>query len=235
MKEYSYKVVGVTFEGRQDKIRRLFDEVLEDPYADTEFEAELRPYTYEGRPALAVDVAGVNIGNIASADVEAVSEISRRAGACWVEFALNGVGLEYVRHARETLRDRRDADPFDVDEAEDLLEEIRDAEEKIYSAMIHLVVYDQQPDPAPGPIQYEQTRRQDGPHPDARPFSPDPPKAARPGKGFRIARTVFAVLAVLDLIGVIAMQDASAIYTIFVWAVPAVLFHFLAKRKEKGK
>lgn len=79
---------------------------------------------------------------------------------------------------------------------------------------------------------------------DAEAAAPDPidysamgqaPKSARPGKGLRIARNIFAVLAALDLIGVISMQDASTVYTIFVWAIPAVLFHFLAKRKEKGK
>lgn len=235
MKEYSYKVVGVTFQGRQDVLKRIFDEILMDPEADTDPEAVIRPYDYEGHTALAVDVAGENIGVVASGDTPAVSAIMKRAGACWVELAHNGRSLDEVRDAREILADRRSADPLDVADAEELLEDLREADETIYSATLHLVDYGQQAEAAPGPIQYEQTRRQNGPRPDARPFSPDPPKAGRPGKGFRIARTIFAVLAVLDLIGVIAMQDASAIYTIFVWAVPAVLFHILAKRREKGK
>lgn len=230
MQEYVYKVVGVTFQGRQDVLKRIFDEILADPEADTDPEAVIRPYDYEGHTALAVDVAGENIGVVASGDTPAVSAIMKRAGACWVELAHNGRSLDEVRDAREILVDRRSADPLDVADAEELLEDLREAEETIYSATLHLVDYGQQAEAAPGPIQYEQAPRSD-----ARPYTPDPPKAGRPGKGLRIARTIFAVLAVLDLIGVIAMQDASAIYTIFVWAAPAVLFHFLAKRKEKGK
>lgn len=67
-KNYPFKVAGVSFGNRQQTLKVLYD-------TGADFEVELRPYEYEGSPALAVLFDGFEVGSIRESDVEAVSDI----------------------------------------------------------------------------------------------------------------------------------------------------------------
>ena len=68
MKDYTYKVVGVTFEGRQDVLKALYDAARSGPEKKTEFDVVLREDNSRGGVALAVDIGGKHVGFIGKED-----------------------------------------------------------------------------------------------------------------------------------------------------------------------
>ena len=140
MKEYTYKVVGVTFQGRQEHIKSLFDAEVREEFPP--LEVALEGYEYEGEPALRVIVDGKEVGNIAADQVDDVVEIASKADSAIVELKLNGYTAEYIRLCKETIRDR-DADEWDKEESRQILEEIKD--EPIYSAAITFYIEEARP------------------------------------------------------------------------------------------
>jgi hypothetical protein len=150
IKDYTYKVVGVTFKApdktsRQRSLKKLFDKTLQGIKADIFnsydpcYDVELLPYEYNGNPALYVIVEGLNIGNIPADAVADVSDIlAKKDPAVEVEVLLNN-------HTPDMYFEMLD----DKDEYEDELDEIK--EDPLYSAVVHLYVDDGQPAPDPEP------------------------------------------------------------------------------------
>ncbi len=180
MKEYSYKVVGVTFDARdgssrQANLREIFNEDLKEglgPHKVT-FEG----YEFEGAGALAVRLDGKEVGNIAADKVQEVAEIAQRAKACDVTLSLNGQELEELVDFYEAYKTRKEdlkaglITEFDVLDMEEELEELRSSEQ-IYSAVIHLIVPEEQdqmaadvtaPDPVPEEAKEGAAKKQQSP------------------------------------------------------------------------
>jgi hypothetical protein len=141
IKDYTYKVVGVTFRGRQKNLKSLFNKTVQGIKVDIFnsydpcYEVELLPYEYNGNPALYVIVEGLNIGNIPADAVADVSDIlAKKDPAVEVEVLLNNHTPDMYF---EMLGDK--------DEYEDELDEIK--EDPLYSAVVHLYVDDGQPAP----------------------------------------------------------------------------------------
>lgn len=141
IKDYTYKVVGVTFRGRQKNLKSLFNKTVQGIKADIFnsydpcYDVELLPYEYNGNPALYVIVEGLNIGNIPADAVAAVSDIlAKKDPALEVEVLLNN-------HTPDMYFDMLG----DKDEYEDELDEIK--EDPIYSAVVHMYIDDGQPAP----------------------------------------------------------------------------------------
>lgn len=106
--EYTCKLVGVTFEGRQDALREIFETEMESdsPRLDIPAEVEIREYEDGERfgHALYCDVDGVNIGTVGHDDRYEVQAIAKRTHQCTIEPTLNGVTL------REALQAEREND-----------------------------------------------------------------------------------------------------------------------------
>lgn len=101
--EYTCKLVGVTFEGRQDALREIFETEMESdsPRLDIPAEVEIREYDdgeHAGR-ALYCDVDGVNIGTVGHDDRYEVQAIAKRKHQCTIEPTLNGVTLRQALQA----------------------------------------------------------------------------------------------------------------------------------------
>lgn len=146
-KNYTYKIVGVTFENdngtdRQQLLKKIYNravkELKADPWLDVDYDVSFRSYEFEGSPALAVLVDGYEIGNIAADSVNDVSEIlANKDPYVDIEIRLNNnTPEEYI----EMMSDKR------MWYSE--LAEIEDA--PIYSGVLNLI-FDEQPAPAPEP------------------------------------------------------------------------------------
>lgn len=148
-KRYPYKVVGVTFDdfngkSRQAHLKKLFDEEVE--LENDAHEIRIEDYTFEGSPALAVYLDDLNVGVIASGDIDAVSDLRDKADLIEAKIELNGHDWEDYRNVTELYRDRRQLvkdgtlSEMDVDELKDQLGEIK--EDPIYSCILFFWVYD---------------------------------------------------------------------------------------------
>lgn len=146
-KNYTYKIVGVTFENdngtdRQQLLKKIYNravkELKADPWLDVDYEVSFRSYQFEGSPALAVLVDGFEIGNIAADSVTDVSEIlANKNPFVDVEIRLNNcLPEDYI----EMMSDKRSWSSE--------LAEIEDT--PVYSGILNLIV-DERPAPAPEP------------------------------------------------------------------------------------
>ena len=151
MKEYTYKVVGVTFPARdgsdrQESIKELFNEEVETESYLRSHNIKFEGYDYKGDDALAVFVDGKEIGNIAADKVKEVAEIAQRANNCKVIFSINGHDVddyEYIVDRHLHKKDWKETDPyFDAEEADEeynaLMEELK--ENTIYSAKLKFTI-----------------------------------------------------------------------------------------------
>lgn len=157
MKNYSYKVVGVTFPARdgsdrQKNLSELFRQVLqtESYFRHGMHNVRFEGYDYQGAEALAVIVNDKEIGNIAANEVRDVAEIAQKAYKCEVRFGVNGKDIEQVeeiidRHSHQ--KDYLEIDPFfDAEQAEEdynaFMEEMKT--EQIYSAVLVFSIMEQE-------------------------------------------------------------------------------------------
>jgi len=151
MKQYNYKVVGVTFPARdgsdrQTTLKELFNEEVETESYLRSHNIKFEGYDYKGDDALAVFVDGKEIGNIAADKVQEVAEIAQKAKNCKVKLAVNGRDVdeyEYIVDRHKNKRDWKESDPyFDAEEADeeykDLMAELK--EETIYSAVLQFFI-----------------------------------------------------------------------------------------------
>lgn len=152
MKQYNYKVVGVTFPARdgterQNSLKELFYDALEtEDYLRDSNDIRFEGYDYKGDDALAVFVNDKEIGNIAADKVQEVAEIAQKASRCTVTFAVNGHDVEdydYIVDRHKNKKDWKESDSFfDPEEADEeyeaLMEEIK--ENAIYSAVLHFFI-----------------------------------------------------------------------------------------------
>lgn len=141
-KLYTYKVVGVTFRDRQKNLKSLFNasvrELKQDEWLSVSYDVELRPYEYEGEPAIAVYLDDKEVGNVAADKVADVLDMLKKEPTFDAEIKLNNnTPEEYV----EMLSDK--------DLYEDELDEIK--EDPIYSATIDIYYDDGEPDPVRAP------------------------------------------------------------------------------------
>lgn len=101
--EYTCKLVGVTFEGRQETLREIFEAELasDSPRLDIPAEVEVRPYEDGDKFGFALycDVNGVNIGTVSRDDRYEVQAIAKRKHQCTIEPTLNGVTLRQALQA----------------------------------------------------------------------------------------------------------------------------------------
>jgi hypothetical protein len=135
---YEFKVVGVTFGKRQKNLAKLFNRSRKDGFED--YELEIRPYEYNGEPALSVLLDDLDVGNVAADQVETVQDMLAKCEHIDAEIRVNNYTID-------DLNDLQYADPFT---REEIKEDI--AGEKIYSAKLLLYKADKRkPQPAPEP------------------------------------------------------------------------------------
>ena len=101
IKDYTYKVVGVTFRGRQKNLKSLFNasvrELKQDEWLSVSYDVELRPYEYKGEPAIAVYFDEKEVGNVAADKVADVLDMLRKEPSFDAEIRLNNnTPEEYV-------------------------------------------------------------------------------------------------------------------------------------------
>lgn len=155
MKQYNYKVVGVTFPARdgserQDNLKELFNEELETESFLRNHDIKLEGYEFNGEDALAVFVDNKEIGNIPANKVQEVAEIAQRATSCKITLAVNGHDLEdyeYIVDQYKNKKDWKETDPyFDAEEAtekyNELMSELK--ENTIYSAVLHFIIKEEE-------------------------------------------------------------------------------------------
>ena len=152
MKQYNYKVVGVTFpardgSSRQKSLRELWNEDVE---LDNSFhEVKLEGYEFEGEDALAVLLDGKEVGNIPADKVQDVAEIGQKADACEVTLTLNGRDFEDAQDIIDTYKDRKQLvkdgviHELDLDRVEEDYHELMSGE-KIYGAVLHFQIMTQE-------------------------------------------------------------------------------------------
>ena len=157
MKQYNYKVVGVTFPARdgsdrQESLKDLFHEELETETYLRSHDIKFEGYDFQGSDALAVFVDGKEIGNIAADKVQEVVEIAQKASGCTVTLALNGHDLEDYEMIVDQYKNRKEwkeSDPFfDDEEAKENYDELMQSikEEAIYSAVLHFHIKEESDD-----------------------------------------------------------------------------------------
>lgn len=148
MKQYNYKVVGVTFPARDGSSRQksLRDFWNEDVTLDNSFhEVKLEGYEYEGEDALAVFLDGKEVGNIPADKVQDVAEIGQKADACEVTLTLNGRDFEDAKTIIEFYKERNQLvkdgviHELDLDRVEEEYHELMSGD-KIYGAVLHFQI-----------------------------------------------------------------------------------------------
>lgn len=152
MKQYNYKVVGVTFpardgSSRQKSLRDLWNEDVE---LDNSFhEVKLEGYEFEGADALAVLLDGKEVGNIPADKVQDVAEIGQKADACEVTLTLNGRDFEDAKTIIEFYKERHQLvkdgviHELDLDRVEEEYHELMSGE-KVYGAVLHFRIMTQE-------------------------------------------------------------------------------------------
>lgn len=158
MKVYEYKVVGVTFDGkngdRQKVLKRLFNAAAKDEFED--YELDFKEYEYEGAPALLVLLDDLDAGNIAADKVKEVKEINEKSDQTVVELSVNGMTFDEYMDLKENWRTRKQdlkdgiIDEYDIEDMETQLEEIKN--DPIYSATITFYIKEPEDDIPPEPI-----------------------------------------------------------------------------------
>ena len=148
MKQYNYKVVGVTFpardgSSRQKGLRELWNEDVE---LDNSFhEVKLEGYEFEGADALAVLLDGKEVGNIPADKVQDVAEIGQKADACEVTLTLNGRDFEDAKTIIEFYKERKQLvkdgviHELDLDRVEEEYHALMSGD-KIYGAVLHFQI-----------------------------------------------------------------------------------------------
>lgn len=151
MKEYSYKVVGVTFDARdgssrQETLKELFNEEVETESFLRGHNVKFEGYDFNGEDALAVFVDDKEIGNISANKVQEVAEIAQKASKCDVTFSVNGHDVDdynYIVDRHVNKKEWAKDDPFfDSEEADEEYKKLNDGinENAIYSAVLHFYV-----------------------------------------------------------------------------------------------
>lgn len=148
MKQYNYKVVGVTFKSRdgsdrQKTLRELFKEDME--LDNTFHTVKLEGYEFEGDDALAVLLDDREVGNIPADKVQEVAEIGQKADNCTVTLTLNGRDWQDAKDIIEMYHDRNEMVKegiwmdSDVDRAEDAYNDLMSGNQ-IYGAVLHFQI-----------------------------------------------------------------------------------------------
>ena len=171
MKQYNYKVVGVTFPARdgsdrQTTLETIFKEDLEVEGFLRGHDIKFEGYDFQGKDALAVFVDGKEIGNIAAEKVNEVAEIAQKASKCTITLAVNGHDLddyEYIVDRYKNKKDWKDSDPYyDFEEAKEeyneLMEDLK-GDDIIYSAVLHLFVEEESDKSVPVDTNHAKTKR----------------------------------------------------------------------------
>ena len=152
MKQYNYKVVGVTFPARdgsdrQKTLRELWNEDVE--LDNSSHAVKLEGYEFEGEGALAVLLDGKEVGNIPADKVQDVAEIGQKADACEVTLTLNGRDFEDAQDIIDTYKNRNQyvkdgiIHELELDDVEEAYHELMSGE-KIYGAVLHFQILDQE-------------------------------------------------------------------------------------------
>lgn len=145
MKDYTYKVAGVTFKNnegqdRQKLLKNLFNEALED--GDELYDVELEEYDFEGSPAVRVLFGGDDIGSIPAEHVENVLDMVGKGADVAGQVFLKGKEVDEVIYLKESWKDRK-ADGLTEWEIEELKEELDYLkDEPYYSAKVILFKYE---------------------------------------------------------------------------------------------
>lgn len=161
MKTYTYKVVGVTFDGRdgnrQKVLKKLWNAALKEELLDLSVSFE--EYYYEGQPATLVFFDGLDVGNIPAGKSEDVRDIRARCENLEADLALSGMPFDDYLDLKEAWASRRQdlkdgiIDEFDIDDMRDQLAELK--EDPIYSATVTFYIKEPEddlpPEPQPGP------------------------------------------------------------------------------------
>lgn len=152
MKQYNYKVVGVTFSARdgsdrQTTLKELFNEILErEDFLKDANNIKFEGYDFNGDDALAVFVNNKEIGNISADKVQEVAEIAQKATKCTITLAVNGHDLEEYEYIVDRYKNKKawkESDPYyDEEEAKEEYDDLMNSidEEERYSAVLHFFV-----------------------------------------------------------------------------------------------
>ena len=166
MKEYTYKVAGVTFpnddgEDRQQILKELFDEALE--CGDELYDTELEEYEFEGRPAIRVLFDRKDVGNIPAADVNNVLDMMKKNIDVAGQVFLKGKDVDEVVLLKDSLRHKKEygLTEWEIDDLNEELDYLKD--DPHYSAKVIIykpepedeitkVSVNEDPEPTPEPV-----------------------------------------------------------------------------------
>lgn len=146
MKTYTYKVAGVTFDGRdgnrQKVLKKLWNAALKEELLDLSVSFE--EYYFEGQPATLVFFNGLDVGNIPAGKSEDVRDIRARCENLEADLALSGMPFDDYLDLKEAWASRRQdlkdgiIDEYDIADMEEALADLK--EDPIYSAVINFYV-----------------------------------------------------------------------------------------------
>ena len=147
MKEYTYKVAGVTFpnddgEDRQQILKELFDEALE--CGDELYDTELEEYEFEGKPAIRVLFDRKDVGNIPAADVNNVLDMMKKGIDVAGQVFLKGKDVDEVVLLKDSLRHKKEygLTEWEIDDLNEELDYLKD--DPHYSAKV--IIYKPEPE-----------------------------------------------------------------------------------------
>ena len=147
MKEYTYKVAGVTFpnddgEDRQQILKELFDEALE--CGDELYDTELEEYEFEGRPAIRVLFDRKDVGNIPAADVNNVLDMMKKDIDVAGQVFLKGKEVDDVVLTKDSWTHRKEygLTEWEIDDLKEELDYLKD--DPYYSAKV--IIYKSEPE-----------------------------------------------------------------------------------------
>lgn len=146
MKEYTYKVVGVTFKGRdgdrQKVLRKIWNDAVKEEYLDIEIEFE--DYLFGDDPATLVLFDGLDVGNIAAHQVESARDLREKSELIDANLSLSGMTFDEYVDLKESWRTRKQdlkdgiINKYDIEDMEEALADLK--EDPIYSAVINFYV-----------------------------------------------------------------------------------------------
>lgn len=156
----TYKIVGVTFDGRdgnrQKVLKRLWSEAVKEELLDLDVSFE--DYLFEDSPATLVFFDGLDVGNISAGESEEVRELREACSGLDADLALSGCSFSEYMELKESWSSRRQdlrdgiIDEYDIEEMKAQLADLE--EEPVYSATITFYVKepeDDLPQPEPEP------------------------------------------------------------------------------------
>ena len=146
MKEYTYKIVGVTYKGRdgdrQKVLRKIWNDAVKEEYLDIEIRFE--DYLFGDDPATLVLFNGLDVGSIAADQVESARDLREKSELIDADLSLSGTTFDEYVDLKESWRSRKQdlkdgiIDEYDIADMEEALADLK--EDPIYSAVINFYV-----------------------------------------------------------------------------------------------